>query len=127
MNLQDLPTNGDWYVNDWEHVFAGSSYYEGAFHAPDGARVADITADRVAEVLAWRAYSAEGMADVNFAAIVRLTDGTYAGCMAWTDTSGWGCQQGVYWRVVDTLPDAVSFALDEQGRRWLGTTLAIEA
>ncbi len=128
MNITDLPTNDVWGRSDWENVFAGSGYYEGAFTAPDGQPTDDITADRIAHVLAWNAESHEGGNDVNFAAIAQLADGRWAGCMAWTDYTGWGCQQGVYWRVVDSLPDAVAFALDQQGRRWLGQTLpALEA
>lgn len=128
MNLKDLPTNDVWDAYDWEYVFAGSEFYEGAFTAPDGQQADDITADRIAHVAAWNATSEEGYGQKEFAAVVRLADGRWAGCMAWTDTSGWGCQQGVYWRVVDTLPGAVAFGLDQRGRRWLGQSLpALEA
>ncbi len=123
MNLSDLPTNDLWSGYDWEYVLFGSSYYEGAFWAPGGARAEDITADRIARVAGWAVENPEGMADYNFAAIVELVDGTWAGCMAWTDTSGWGCQQGVYWRVTESVPDAITFALDNEGRRRHGAAL----
>ncbi len=128
MNPRDLPTNDVWDTSDWHYVLAGSEFYEGAFTAPDGQKTDDIDADRIINVIAWNAASEEGGNDKNFAALVRLADGRWAGCMAWTDYTGWGCQQGVYWRVVDSLPDAGAFGLDQQGRRWLGQALpAIEA
>ncbi len=123
MKITDLPTNDVWDHYDWQYVFAGSEFYEGAFTVPDGARTDDIDADRIAEVLAWRATCEEGGNDKNFAAIVHLADGRWAGCMAWTDFTGWGCQQGVYWRVAATRDDAVRFCLDKDARRRLGLQL----
>ena len=126
MNLTDLPTNEHWDAHDWEYVLHGSEFYEGAFTAPDGARAADITADRIVRVDRWWATGGHEYADQDFVAVVELSDGTWAACMAWTDSSGWGCQQGVYWRVTQSLDDAVTYGLDQEGRRKLGLSLVGE-
>lgn len=126
MNLVVLPTNELWTDSDWRYVLAGSEFYEGAFTAPDGQRADDITADRIGHVDIWAVENPEEMADYNFAALVELTDGTWAACVAWTDTSGWGCQQGVYWRIAATRDDAIRFCLDKDARRRLGLSLVGE-
>lgn len=126
MNVTDLPTNDLWTDYDWSNVLSGSEYYEGAFTAPDGAAAPDVTADRIARVEQWWADGGHEYADRDFVAVVELTDGTWAACMAWTDSSGWGCQQGVYWRVTSTLADAITYGLDQEGRRKLGLSLVGE-
>lgn len=124
MLIDDLPTNDVWDTYDWRYVLAGSEFYEGAFTAPDGRPVPDITPDRIDHVEVWAARCSEGMGDRDFAALVRLTDGTWAACLAWCDTSGWGCQQGVYWRVCADRADIQRYGLDDKGRRMLTATEA---
>ncbi|MER7280489.1 hypothetical protein ABT369_39230 [Dactylosporangium sp. NPDC000244] len=127
MLIADLPTNDDWSAYDWSAVLKpgpddyGSSY-TGAHWAPLGGPAPDITADRIARIHGWQASSPEGGGSRNFACVVELTDGTWAACMAWADYTGWGCQDGVEWRVAADLPSIVSYGLDCEGRQRLELT-----
>lgn len=88
-------------------------YAEG--DAPEPEQIAAI--DRL-----W-ATSPEGYASTDIALIARLTDGRWATCVAWSDTSGFGCQQGVDWRINDTRELAISQGLDKESRAHLGLAL----
>lgn len=123
MNLEDLPTNENWSTSDWGAVLAGGDYssYAGANWAPLGPPAPDITAERIARVHGMRADRGD-YAEVNFACVVELTDGTWAACMAWADTTGWGCQDGVEWRVVHDLDSVIAYGLDQRGRERLALT-----
>lgn len=127
MHLEDLPTNDVWTASDWCQVLKSEPYgigtaYTGAHWAPLGGPAPDITAERIARVYGWQASSPEGGGSVNFACVVELTDGTWAACMAWADYTGWGCQDGVEWRVAQDLPSVVSYGLDREGRGRLALT-----
>lgn len=125
MRLEDLPTSDVWGAYDWQAVLSGdwSNSYTGAHFAPLGEQAPDITPERIARVYGWRAESPEGYGSINFACVVELTDGTWAACMAWADTTGWGCQDGVEWRVARDLSDVVAYGLDQRGRTDLGMAL----
>ncbi|MFL1904824.1 hypothetical protein ACJWDR_37830 [Streptomyces tauricus] len=73
------------------------------------------------------ATSPEGYGSVNLALLARLADGRWATCVAWADTTGFGCQQGVDWRVNDTRELAISQGLDKEARAHLGLPLSSEA
>lgn len=127
MLITELPTNDVWTESDWHQVFPATpdgcgSAYTGANWEPLGGPAPDITPDRVARVHGWQADSPEGYGSVNFACVVELADGTWAACMAWADTTGWGCQDGVEWRVAADLPSIVSYGLDREGRERLALT-----
>lgn len=124
MKLEDLPTNEDW--NSWEYVLAGHDYtaYSGAFSVLDfSRRVDDITEDRIARVDLWFGESPEGYGSQDFVALVELTDGAWAACMAWADTTGWGCQDGVEWKVGPDRQLVIEQGLDRAARIKLGVAL----
>lgn len=127
MNLTDLPTNNVWTDYDWRNVFPDAGYHEGTIRVPDNQPTTDLTADRIARVDRWDASSSDGMGDVDFVALMELTDGTWAACTALTDTTGWGCQQTVLWRVAAGRDDVIRFGLDRDGRRRLDVALNTDA
>lgn len=126
MRIEDLPTNDDW--SDWEQTFPGGSDYSGTFAAGDltGARIDDVTAERISEVLAWHAHSPEGYGSVDFWAVVRLTDGQVAVSEAWADTTGWGCQADAWWKTSPTLKGALA-ELSKENRSAARTALRTPA
>lgn len=126
MLINDLPTNDGWTDYGWTNVFPDAGYHEGTVSVPDNQTAADVTADRIARVDRWDATSADGMGDVNFVALMELVDGTWAACTALTDTTGWGCQQTVVWRVAATRDDVIRFGLDRDGRRRLNVALDVD-
>jgi hypothetical protein len=129
MNLTDLPTSSDW--DAWECVLSDTpdSYYEGATAVGIfGATVEDITTDRIARVDLWHAAGLLDYGEQDFVCLVELTDGTWATCVAWCDTTGWGCRrQGVEWKVATTRDDAIRLGLDKAARARLGVPLPGEA
>ncbi|WP_282698041.1 hypothetical protein [Streptomyces sp. CC208A] len=79
--------------------------------------------EQIAEITHLRAVSPEGWASTNIALLAHLTDGRSATCVAWSDTTGFGCQQGVDWRINDTREQAIAMSLDKESRSHLGLTL----
>jgi hypothetical protein len=69
------------------------------------------------------ATSPEGYGSVDIALLARLNDGRWASCVAWADTTGFGCQQGVDWRINPTREAAISQGLDKESRTHLGLSL----
>lgn len=86
---------------------------------PDPGDVAEITH-------AW-ATSPEGWASVDISFLARLTDGRWAACTAWCDTTGWDCQAGVDWKVDASRDTVIRFGLDKEARAHLGLSLPGEA
>ncbi|MEV6504864.1 hypothetical protein AB0M61_01925 [Streptomyces sp. NPDC051642] len=87
---------------------------------------ADSTApepDQIVEVAHLWAVSPEGGGSTDIALLARLADGRWASCVAWSDYTGFGCQQGVDWRVNDTRELAISQGLDKESRTHLGLSL----
>jgi hypothetical protein len=123
MDVATLPTDKNWSDYDWKYVLDGDEFYEGVFSAYDGERVEDVTAARIARVDLWDADEADGHGSRDFVCLVELVDGTWATCMAWADTTGWGCRQGVMWKWTRTRDDAIRFGLDKDARRRLGVPL----
>lgn len=79
--------------------------------------------EQIAEVTHLWAVSPEGYADTDIAFLARLTDNRWAACVAWSDTSGFGCQEGVDWAVRATRDWAIRFGLDKEARKHLGLSL----
>ena len=129
----ELPTNDDFTAHDWDEVFPStgdtwtSGDYSGTFAAVaggGGARVNDVTKARIADVLAFDAYSPEGGGgSLDAVAVVQLTDGTFAALTAYADYTGWGCQADAQWRWARTKGDVIRYGLDNEGRNRLGFTL----
>jgi hypothetical protein len=95
---------------DWSALF---EYADG--NAPDPADITEVTHLWVT--------SPEGYASRDIALMARLDGGRWATCVAWSDTSGFGCQQSVDWRVHDTREAAISQGLDKEARAHLGLSL----
>lgn len=95
---------------DWSALF---EYGEGVAPAPEA----------IIEITELWMISPEGWASRSIALIGRLTDGQWATCVAWADTSGFGCQQGVDWCVQPTRELAISQGLDKESRAHLGLSL----
>ncbi|MFI6814467.1 hypothetical protein ACIBG7_18795 [Nonomuraea sp. NPDC050328] len=53
-------------------------------------------------------------------AVLELADGRWASLEAWTDYSGWGCQDGSTVRVGPDRESVVRFGLTDEGRNALG-------
>lgn len=75
------------------------------------------------EITHLRAVSPEGWSSTDIAFVARLADGRWATCVAWSDTSGFGCRQQVDWRINSRREQAIAFGLDEESRRALGLSL----
>lgn len=93
----------------WRSLF---EYADGPAPDPDSIESAHV----------W-AVSPEGYGSTDIALIARLTDGQWATCVAWSDTTGFGCQQGVDWRINPTREAAISQGLDKESRAHLGLAL----
>jgi hypothetical protein len=99
-----------------------SSEYSGTFSVINGAQVEDVTPERVARVDA--SWVVEGdYSETNIAALVELTDGSWAAVMAWCDTTGWDCQSDVQWKWGPTRDLVISQGLDRPSRERLGLAL----
>ncbi|MFH8792262.1 hypothetical protein [Streptomyces sp. NPDC017941] len=79
--------------------------------------------EQIVEITHLWAVSPEGYGSTDIALVARLYDGRWATCVAWSDTSGFGCQQGVDWRVNATQELAISQGLDKESRKHLGLSL----
>jgi hypothetical protein len=97
-----------------EHLWA-SLYEYGHGDVPEPDQIAEI--DRL-----W-ATSPEGYGSTDIAFIARLSDGRWATCVAWSDTSGFGCREDVDWRINDSRETAISKGLDKEARAHLGLSL----
>lgn len=95
---------------DWSALF---EYGEGEI--PDAPAIAEITNLWVT--------SPEGGGSRDIALIASLHDGRWATCVAWSDYTGFGCQQGVDWRINSTREAAISRGLDKESRAHLGLAL----
>lgn len=124
-----LPENETFSRWTWEYLLAGGDAYEGVQAIDFGGSLEDITAERIAKVHEFYAAPQDGAgwAETDVALIAELTDGTWATCVAWCDSSGWGCQQGANWRVAPTRDLAISQGLDKAARAFLKLQLPGEA
>lgn len=133
MRVEDLPTNADWTAADWSEVFPGTDDgwsggdYSGTYSVHDSSKVADVTPERISRVVAWEGHSPEGGGSVDFIALVRLTDRTWAACTAWADYTGWGCQANAQWKWGRTKRAVIEQGLDREGRKRLGVPLRGES
>jgi hypothetical protein len=82
---------------------------------PEPAQIAEFTD-------VW-AISPEGYGSTEIALVARLMDDQWATCVAWSDTSGFGCREDVDWRINPTREAAISQGLDKESRTHLGLAL----
>jgi hypothetical protein len=102
----DVPLD-EW---DWSSLF---EYAEGTAPAP--AAIVSVTE-------LW-CTSPEGGGSRDIALVAVLQDGRWATCVAWSDYTGFGCQQVVDWRINPTRELAISQGLDKESRAHLGLSL----
>lgn len=125
MKREDLPAVGEIDKSVWTNLLADERYssYSGAYSTADGSRAVDITAERIARIDLAFGVCTEGYADTDMAILAELTDGMWAACIAWSDTTGFGCQDDVQWKVAPTRAEAISQGLDRVARQKLGVPL----
>lgn len=127
MNDADLPEVGEIDSGVWGNILSSNdswgSSYSGAYSTVDGSRVDDVTAERIVRVDLAFGESPEGYGSTDMAILVELTDGTWAACMAWSDTTGFGCRDDVQWKVAPSRDEVISQGLDREARKKLGVQL----
>jgi hypothetical protein len=79
--------------------------------------------EQITEITHLWAVSPEGWGSTSIAFLARLTDDRWATCVAWSDTSGFGCREGVDWRINPTRETAIAMGLDKESRSHLGLSL----
>lgn len=118
----------------WHVLFPGDpDIYTGTYSVVDGEQVDDITQERIARVDA--SYVASDRTGYDWYAndgdsvvvLAELTDGSYAACMAWCDTTGWDCRAGAQWKWAPTRDDAIRFGLDRESRAALDLSIPEDA
>ena len=129
MNFEELPTTEDFTAYDWREVtgftWDGHAYTNRGFTARDASKIVDATLEvlhvaDIAEVLRLYATTAGGVChDLDAVIVVALHDGRWALCEAWTDCTGWGCQDGVDWWVGS--PEAILATITPEQQRKLDT------
>lgn len=100
---------------DFDEYLWSSLYEYGHGDIPEPGHVTGI--DRL-----W-ATSPEGFGSTNIVLLAALTDDRWATCVAWSDTTGFGCREDVDWRIFDSREQAISQGLDKEARAHLGLSL----
>lgn len=77
----------------------------------------------IIEITSLWATSPEGYGSTDINMLGRLSDGRWFTVVAWSDTTGFGCQQDVDWRINSTRELAISQGLDKEARAHLGLSL----
>lgn len=108
MNFADLPTTEDFTEQDWREVL-GYLCFDNDGATPPKARDCstitepaewDVKVEEFSQVLFLYATTAGPGAichDLDAVIVVEDLDGDWLLCEAWTDCTGWGCQDGVAW------------------------------
>lgn len=78
---------------------------------------------QIAEITNLWATSPEGYGSTDINILGRLADGRWFTIVAWSDTTGFGCQENVDWRIADSREIAISQGLDKEARAHLGLAL----
>lgn len=104
---------------DFDAYLWGALYEYGTGDIPEPGHIVEITN-------LW-ATSPEGYGSTDIAFLARLVDGRWTTCVAWSDTTGFGCRQQVDWRINPTREQAISQGLDKEARANLGLQLPEEA
>lgn len=114
-----------WDESDWEAIFEGRSNARAPewTHVMLGGIAEPCRPEQIAEIEAvWTACNVD-YADSEIVALFRLTDGRYATVTAWSDSSGWGCQDATYWKIAANRDEAIMYGLDNEGRERLNSVL----
>lgn len=129
MKIEDFPTNEHLDQWDWKEILGrndgdgpGRVYSKWEPQYAVSAVLGDGTvpkpnAEDVVDVIAFDAQTADGVChELDFVALIELTEGRYALVEAWTDCTGWGCQDGVRW-IVGTPDQVYSWITNGQSER----------
>lgn len=90
-------------------------------YADEGSQIPEP--GHIVEITELWAISPEGWGSTDINILGRLVDGRWVTVVAWSDTTGFGCRQGVDWRINDTRELAISQGLDKEARSHLGLAL----
>ncbi|WP_020135110.1 hypothetical protein [Streptomyces sp. 351MFTsu5.1] len=90
-------------------------------YADEGSQIPEP--GHIVEVANLWATSPEGYGSTDINVLGRLVDGCWFTVVAWSDTTEFGCRQGVDWRINDTRELAISQGLDKEARAHLGLAL----
>jgi hypothetical protein len=122
-----------WGEYDWAAVFEGKyndtpPEWRSTGDPTDvlGATVDQLTPEDIAEIEAVWTQCEVDYADSSIVALMRTKDGRYVTLEAWSDSSGWGCQDATYWKIAPTRDEAIRLGLDNEGRARLGLSLPPE-
>jgi hypothetical protein len=73
------------------------------------------------DVAAWY-IDLDSSGETNATYLVKLIDGRWAACHAWSDYTGWDCQSSVQWSI-GTYDDVVRYGMGDEDRERLGIAL----
>ena len=126
--MSEFPTNAEWAASDWREVLAaddGETPHGGGPEFHDVATIpatpaAPFTMRDVKAVHAFNGWSPEDGGSVQLHTLVELHDGRWAVGEAWADYTGWGCRDGVDWRIAADRETAIRLGASEEGREALG-------
>lgn len=124
MRIEDLPTTPHLDAYDWGECFRRprSEWFDAARTVPRE-NIDPIPVERFTKCLAVYARTDGGVChELDMVALLDLADGRRAICEAWTDCTGWGCQDGVEW-IVGT-PEQIDQWLTVEQRRKLASAPA---
>jgi len=104
MELQDLPTTEDFTEYDWREVLGLDDETVTAKARYAGNLTSNLTyalkLGEFTKVIALYATTAGPRSvchELDAVILIEVEEGGWALCEAWTDCTGWGCQDGVEW------------------------------
>lgn len=116
----------------YELVSAFEAYGDFSTASFPSEKVNPFTFDDIAEVTEYDIKSHEERwekpgdyigSELDMVVVGRLKDGRWFSGKAWNDYTGWGCQDGVDWKVADTYTQLVYDGLDDEDRNRLALPL----
>lgn len=129
MKRADLPEGRNFTHYDWNQIFGladedGWGASRPTYRTWPGGEAADLfeLKDVRAIHAHWSQCSCRSLeicdsyCEQYYWVLAELNDGRWAGCEAWNDTTGWGCQDGIEWGIASDRETAWNLALSEEGR-----------
>ena len=109
--LFDLPAliDGDWNASQilWHDD-----------HVPPNV-IDPLTIGDIVGIERWSVIARRDYADTDICGLVWLTGQRYAAVVAWSDSTGWGCQDSVRW-TIGTRDNVITYGLGDDERQRLG-------
>lgn len=117
-------TTAQWSSESWGNVWNADGYNADkpvwrAATPPDKVQVDPIEPEDIEEVTHFWAVAYEEYADQTMQAVMRLKDGRWASVDTWSDSSGYGCQDGTTWHIGATFDDVARWGLTDEARKHL--------